>query len=66
MEGEKYQNVPVGTKPVISFCGDEWDSDPKWDRLQNLFLDFFRGDTNVKSIRLKGLELFIQMTLING
>ena len=32
--------------------------------MRNLLLDFYRGET-VKSIRLKGLELFIQFTLVN-
>ena len=32
--------------------------------MRNLLLDFYRGET-AKSIRLKGLELFIQFTLVN-
>lgn len=67
-------NVPLGTKPVLAFAGDEWetemiekDGETKTDlkQIRNLFLDFFRGES-INNIRLKGMELFIQFSLING
>lgn len=62
--------IPQGTKPVLSFAGDQWESGTSeengidYAKVRNVLLDFYRGET-VKSIRLKGLELFIQFTLIN-
>ena len=60
--------IPQGTKPVLSFAGDQWEAGDSekvdYAKVRNLLLDFYRGET-VKSIRLKGLELFIQFTLVN-
>ena len=38
----------TGSKPLLQFQGDQWESDPKYGRLQNLFVDFFRGPKNDK------------------
>merc|ERR1711990_1314754 len=65
--------IALGTKPILSFAGDQWESEITlkdqtqihFKKIRNLFLDFFRGE-NVTNIRLKGLELFIQLTLIDG
>ena len=59
--------IPQGTKPVLSFAGDQWEAESEtvdYPLVRNLLLDFYRGET-AKSIRLKGLELFIQFTLVN-
>ncbi len=28
----------VGSKPTLVFSGDQWSSDPKYDRIRNLFI----------------------------
>jgi len=66
-------NVPLGTKPVLAFAGDEWETEligkdgekTELSQIRNLLLDFFRGEC-INNTRLKGMELFIQFALING
>ena len=45
----------LGSKPMILFVGDTWHLDADCRRLQNLLIDFYRGDP-VKSIVLTGLD----------
>jgi len=45
----------VGSKPLIQFVGDIWSSDVTLKRLQNLLIDFYRGDP-VDSLILSGLD----------
>lgn len=47
------------------FSGDQWSSDPKYDRIRNLFIDFFRGD-RVEKIHLKALDHVISFSVSNG
>ncbi|XP_022252018.1 ribosome production factor 2 homolog isoform X2 [Limulus polyphemus] len=51
-EGPK---IPVGTKPVLLFAGETFETEPDYQRLKNLFLDFFRGQ-EISRVRLQGLE----------
>jgi ribosome production factor 2 len=55
----------VGSKPILIFSGDQWDSDSTFVRIQNLFMDFFRGDKTEK-ISLKGLDHVISCTASEG
>jgi ribosome production factor 2 len=55
----------VGSKPMILFMGDQWDSDAIYTRIQNLLLDFFRGD-KVEMISLKGVDHVISCTAVEG
>ena len=50
--------IALGTKPILSFAGDQWESEITlkdqtqihFKKIRNLFLDFFRGE-NVTNIR---------------
>ncbi len=55
----------VGMRPCFVFCGDEFDQNPVFKRLANLFLDFFGGrPTNM--INLRGLENVVVLTAVGG
>eukprot|EP00555_Chaetoceros_dichaeta_P006171 CAMPEP_0198253994 /NCGR_PEP_ID=MMETSP1447-20131203/4369_1 /TAXON_ID=420782 /ORGANISM="Chaetoceros dichaeta, Strain CCMP1751" /LENGTH=355 /DNA_ID=CAMNT_0043939893 /DNA_START=98 /DNA_END=1165 /DNA_ORIENTATION=+ len=61
-----YGGVPkkrVGSKPMMLFVGDRWDIDPNYGRLQNLLIDFHRGDA-VKKIVLSGVDHVIVFTMV--
>lgn len=61
-----YGGVPkkrVGSKPMMLFVGDRWHIDPKYGRLQNLLIDFHRGDV-VKKIVLSGVDHVIMFTMV--
>jgi ribosome production factor 2 len=45
----------LGSKPLLQFVGDLWSSDINLKRLQNLLIDFYRGDP-VDSLVLSGLD----------
>lgn len=45
----------LGSKPMLQFVGDLWSSDVNLKRLQNLLMDFYRGDP-VDSLILSGLD----------
>jgi len=45
----------LGSKPLLQFVGDIWSSDINLKRLQNLLIDFYRGDP-VDSLVLSGLD----------
>lgn len=62
IEGPK---CPIGTKPCIMFAGEQFDTDPDYSRLKNLFADFFRGSI-IKQIRLQGIEHVIMISAIDG
>ncbi|KAA8583229.1 hypothetical protein FQN60_015775 [Etheostoma spectabile] len=51
----KNSKVPEGTKPMLVFAGEAFDSDVEHKRLKSLLIDFFRGPT-VSAVRLAGLE----------
>ena len=50
--------IALGTKPILSFAGDQWESEITlkdqtqihFKKIRNLFLDYFRGE-NVTNIR---------------
>lgn len=45
----------LGSKPLMQFVGDLWSSDINLKRLENLLIDFYRGDP-VDSLVLSGLD----------
>jgi len=45
----------IGSKPVMVFLGDQWESDSQYQRISNLLLDFFRAD-KCEKISLKGMD----------
>jgi len=58
----------IGSKPMILFVGDKWHLKPEYKRLQNLLLDFYRGDP-VENLILSGLDHIMVFTAaddING
>jgi ribosome production factor 2 len=59
------QKKGVGTKPLLVFTGDQWDTDSTFMRVQNLLLDFFRGD-KISMISLKGVDNVISCSISEG
>lgn len=62
IEGPK---CPVGTKPCIMFAGEQFETNPNYSRLKNVFADFFRGSV-IKQIRLQGIEHVIMISAVDG
>ena len=48
----------IGSKPLLLFVGDLWQQDSKCSKLQNLFIDLYRGDV-VDKLVLSGLDHLI-------
>lgn len=61
-EGPK---IPIGTKPVLLFAGEAFETEPDYQRLKNLFLDFFRGQ-EINCVRLQGLEHVITFIAVEN
>jgi hypothetical protein len=55
----------MGSKPLLLFVGDQWENDNLYKSIQNIFIDFFRGDKATK-ISLKGVDHAIGFTCIDG
>jgi ribosome production factor 2 len=51
----------LGSKPIIVFQGDAWGSDPIYTKIENLFLDVFRG-AKATRLSLKGIDHVIAIT----
>lgn len=52
----------IGSKPMMLFVGDKWGNHPEYKRLQNLLIDFHRGDP-VDKIVLTGLDHLMMFTI---
>jgi ribosome production factor 2 len=52
----------VGSKPMMLFVGDSWHLNHECKRLQNLLIDFYRGDP-VRKIVLSGLDHIMVFTI---
>jgi ribosome production factor 2 len=50
-----------GSKPMMLFVGDRWQLKPEYKRLQNLLIDFYRGDP-IQKIVLSGLDHIMVFT----
>ncbi|GAA6218553.1 ribosome production factor 2 homolog [Lates japonicus] len=61
----KASKCPEGTKPMLVFAGEAFDTDNEHKRLKSLFIDFFRGPT-VSAVRLAGLEHVLHFTALDG
>ena len=55
----------IGAKPLLLFVGDQWESDNLYKSIQNIFIDFFRGDKATK-LSLKGVDHAIGFTCVEG
>jgi ribosome production factor 2 len=45
----------IGSKPMMLFLGDIWEQDPNCQKMQNLLIDFYRGDL-VDKLVASGLD----------
>ncbi|CAF89844.1 unnamed protein product, partial [Tetraodon nigroviridis] len=61
----KTSKCPEGTKPMLLFAGEAFDTDGEHRRLKSLLIDFFRGPT-VSAVRLAGLEHVLHFTSLDG
>uniref|UniRef100_A0A8C4F343 Ribosome production factor 2 homolog n=1 Tax=Dicentrarchus labrax TaxID=13489 RepID=A0A8C4F343_DICLA len=61
----KASKCPEGTKPMLVFAGEAFDTDNEHKRLKSLLIDFFRGPT-VSAVRLAGLEHVLHFTALEG
>uniref|UniRef100_A0A3P8WD82 Ribosome production factor 2 homolog n=1 Tax=Cynoglossus semilaevis TaxID=244447 RepID=A0A3P8WD82_CYNSE len=61
----KGKTCPEGTKPMLVFAGDSFNTDNEYKRLKSLLIDFFRGPT-VSAVRLAGLEHVLHFTALDG
>lgn len=61
LEDFKVPKVPVGTKPMLIFAGEQFEQNKELGRLKNFFIDFFRGEV-AEAISLQGLEHVIMFT----
>lgn len=61
----KIGKCPEGTKPMLVFAGEAFNTDTELKRLKSLLIDFFRGPT-VVAVRLAGLEHVIHFTALDG
>ncbi|XP_018555218.1 ribosome production factor 2 homolog [Lates calcarifer] len=61
----KASKCPEGTKPMLVFAGEAFDTDNEHKRLKSLLIDFFRGPT-VSAVRLAGLEHVLHFTALDG
>ena len=55
----------MGSKPLLLFVGDQWENDNLYKSIQNIFIDFFRGDKASK-ISLQGVDHAIGFTCVDG
>lgn len=65
MKEFKTGKCPEGTKPMLVFAGEAFQTDTEHKRLKSLLIDFFRGPT-VTAVRLAGLEHVLHFTAIDG
>lgn len=64
---QNYARAPkkrTASKPMLHFAGDKWQTDKDMHRLQNLLVDFYRGEPVQKMI-LQGLDHVISFTATN-
>ncbi|XP_067272726.1 ribosome production factor 2 homolog isoform X2 [Pseudorasbora parva] len=61
----KKDTCPVGTKPMLVFAGELFDTDREHQRLKNVLTDFFCGP-RVSAVRLAGLEHVLHFTAVEG
>ena len=65
LETFKGSKKAMGSKPLMSFLGEQWESDSTFVRIQNLLLDVFRGD-KIDMISLKGMDHVLVFTVVES
>ena len=55
----------LGSKPLMVFNGTQWEADQQYNKIQNFFIDFFRGHRPGK-IALKGIDHVISFNIVDG
>ncbi|XP_064617984.1 ribosome production factor 2 homolog [Liolophura sinensis] len=65
MSDFKVAKCAQGAKPCLVFAGEPFEQDHEYQRIKNLFIDFFRGPV-VQKLRLAGLEHVISFTAAEG
>lgn len=55
----------IGSKPVMVFSGDQWESDSTYNKVGNLLMDIFRADKCDK-VSLRGLDHVISCSVAEG
>jgi ribosome production factor 2 len=63
LEDFKGTKFAPGNKPCLIFHGELFDNEPEYKRLKCFFIDFFRGEINMKQIDLNGLEHVMTFTI---
>ncbi|KAL7569842.1 hypothetical protein ACA910_008511 [Epithemia clementina (nom. ined.)] len=66
LNGDYSGQIPkkrIGSKPLLLFCGDLWQTSDEHGKLQNLLTDFYRGDV-VDKLVANGLDHLIMLTLV--
>lgn len=66
LNGDYPGSIPkkrIGSKPLLLFCGDLWQTCDEYSKLQNLLTDFYRGDV-VDKLVANGLDHLIMFTLV--
>lgn len=61
----KIIKTSVGSKPILTFAGDAFDTQFEYMRLKNFLIDFFTGP-KTDGVRLAGLESVVSITAIEG
>uniref|UniRef100_A0A672NU77 Ribosome production factor 2 homolog n=1 Tax=Sinocyclocheilus grahami TaxID=75366 RepID=A0A672NU77_SINGR len=61
----KTDTCPEGTKPLLVFAGELFETDREHQRLRSLLTDFFCGP-RVSAVRLAGLEHVLHFTALEG
>lgn len=61
----KNAKISLAPKPLLTFAGEAFESDPDFIRMKNFFIDFFSGP-KTDGMRLAGVENVISFTVIDG
>jgi len=54
----------LGSKPLIVFQGDKWNTDPVYERIEGLLLDLFRGEKTT-NLALKGIDHVLSFSVVD-
>lgn len=55
----------IGSKPMMVFVGDQWENDSLFKKIQNILLDFFKGDKADK-ISMKGVDHLLACSVVDS
>lgn len=65
LDGKREASVGLGSKPLLVFQGEEWESNDTFAKLKNFFIDYFRGDV-IPKLSLSGVEHAIVLSTMGG